>query len=322
MSFDKSSSNFEASRINCVIKEGSYDELSTITETWFVSRKRSGSMTPMNLPYDYETMRSDTGGPVIPVLNSGYPTGTGATWQDACALRTVDIQPAQKGALCTLQYSTRYFYTKLARGLAKNTESIASSTLLSSGIYLRASRTTQSRTRSSLAYRTQSGGYTGTVNASIDASTSDIGGTQLGGGRGQQVDVKQFQIKVRLIVDTEITGQDLDALEVVLLACIGRRNSQPFLGWPANTVICEGGSLNHLEYEFYEFVLDFLWDEWAHFTQVPEMGADGRPKMSGGLPSDVRWRRDIRTAVDFNDIWPSSDLGKSYKYQVFRGTPF
>jgi hypothetical protein len=322
MSFEKSSANFEGSRINCVVKEGSYDELSTITETWFVSRKRSGSMTPLNMPYDFETLRADTGGPIIPVIGTGYPTGTGATWQDAAALRSVDISPSGKGAVCTLSYSTRYFYTKVAKGLARTVENIASATTLTAGLFLRASRTTQSRTRSSLAYRTQTGGYTSAVNASIDASISDIGGTALGGSRGQQVDVKQFQIKVRLVVDTEITGQDLDSLEVVLLACIGRNNSQPFLGWPARTVICEGGSLNHLEGEFYEFVLDFLWDEWAHFTQVPEMGADGRPKLSGGLPSDVRWRRDIRTSVDFNDIWPANDLGKSYKYQTFRGTPF
>lgn len=320
MSFDRTSTNWEGSRVGCTIREGAIDEISTITERWFVSRKHTGAMTPMSLPYDVESMRADAGGPVIPRVGAAYPTGAGATWQDACALRSVDIEPAQKGANFTLNYSTRYFYATNAKGLAKTSEAIGLATTLSAGLFLRASCTPTSRMRSTLAYRSISGGWS--PSPTTDYDTADIAGDALGAGRGQQVDVRQCVLKIRMVVDTEISGQDLDSLGAIIDTCNGKKNSDTFLGYGAGYLICEGGALNHLEHEFYEFVLDFLWDEWAHKSQVPECGADGRPKMSGSAPSDVRFRREARAAVTFNDIWPASDLGKSYKYQVFRGNPF
>ena len=41
--------------------------------------------------------------------------------------------------------------------------------------------------------------------------------------------------------------------------------------------------------------------------------------MTGSAPSDVRFRRVTRDSVNFNDIWPASDQGLSYKFQAFKG---
>jgi len=49
------------------------------------------------------------------------------------------------------------------------------------------------------------------------------------------------------------------------------------------------------------------------------MDNDGKPRMNGDDYADVRWAREERTAVAFNDIWPTGDLGESMKYQAFVG---
>jgi len=321
MAFSKASTDWEGSRIDCQVSEGTMGEFSTIVERWFVSRKRATSdFSAANLPYDFETMRAQTtgGGPVIPRIGAGYPTGTGNTWQDTAALRSITYSPSGKGFIVTLTYSTMYFYATNAKGLAPSAETLGSATNLAANSFLQAKVIPTVRTRSTLAYRSQSSG--GWVpSPTTDASASDIGGVALGAGRGQQIDIRQVALKLRLIIDNEVTGQNVDAVTGIIQAYSGKRNSAPFLGYGTGTLVCEGGALNHIQHEYYEFVLDYLWDEWAHKDQIPETGADGRPLMTGSAPSDVRFRRITRDSVNFNDIWPASDQGLSYKFQAFKG---
>lgn len=321
MAFSRTSTNWEGSRISCDMEEGWMGEKSTITERWFVSRKRSvPDFAAANLPYDFNAMRTDAGGPVIPAVGAAYPTGTGVTWQDTAALRRVSIAREGKGFIATLFYDTRYFYATNAKGLARTTEVLSGATALPAGIYLPAKVIPTTRTRSVVAYRSNPGMTS--ASALLDASTSDIGGAAIGGGRGQQTDIKQVLLKLRLIVDNEIAGQDVDALTAVIQAYTGRKNSAQFLGYGAGQLVCDGGNLNHIEHEFYELVMDYLWDEWYHHDQVPELDIDGRPKLTGSLPADVRFRRLSRGAVDFNEIFPVSDIGRSWKYQAFKGLWF
>lgn len=320
MSFEKSTTNWEGSRIACEMSEGSIGEASTIVERWMVHRKRSlgAGFTPANIPYDVDAMRADGVNPVIPRIGTAYPTAPGATWEDACGLRNVSFSSAPRGMIATLQYSTRYFYATNAKGIAQTTESLASATTLPAGLYLPCKVLSTVRNRSVLAYRSNPGMTS--ASAALDASTSDIGGAALGGGRGQQIEVKQVVLKLRMTIDCEIGGQDVDAITGIIQQYGGKKNSAQFLGYGAGQLVCEGGSLNHLEHEFYELVMDYLYDEWYHHEQVPQTGADGRPLMAANAPSDVRFRRLARTGVDFNQIFPVSDLGRSYKYQAFKGT--
>lgn len=320
MAFSRSSTNWEGSRLSVDVREGVMGEASTITERWVVHRKRATpDFTPASLPYDVEAMRSDAGGPVIPRVGAAYPTGTGATWQDACGLRDVQFGTNGKALTATLSYSTRYFYATNAKGLDRAVNALGSATTLPAGIYLQAKVTPTTRTRNVLAFRSNPGMTS--PSAALDASTSDIGGAALGSSRGQNVDIRQVALKLRLIVDNEIAGQDVDALTGIIQAYTGRKNSAAFLGYGTGQLVCEGGALNHIEHEFYELVMDYLWDEWYHHDQVPETGTDGRPLVAGTpqVPSDVRFRRLARAGVDFNEIFPVSDIGRSWKYQCFKG---
>jgi hypothetical protein len=320
MAFSRTSTNWEGSRVSCSVREGVMGEASTIVERWLVNRKRAtADFAAANIPYDVEAMRADTGGPIIPRVGAAYPTGSGVTWQDACGLRDVQFDVVQKSLSATLTYSTRYFYAANAKGLDRGVNALGSATSLPAGIYLQAKVTPTTRTRNVVAYRSNPGMTA--ASAANDASTADIGGAALGSSRGQNVDIRQVALKLRLIVDNEIAGQDVDALTGVIQAYTGRKNSASFLGYGTGQLVCEGGALNHIEHEFYELVMDYLWDEWYHHDQIPETGADGRPLVAGTpqVPSDVRFRRLARTAVDFNEIFPVSDIGRSWKYQCFKG---
>lgn len=321
MAFSRTSTNWEGSRLDCQVSEGTMGDPSTIVERWFVSRKRATSdFAAANIPYDVDAVRAETGGTtLIPRIGTGYPTGTPDTWQTTCALRSVQVVPAQKGFVVTLTYSTRYHYTTFARGLGPSVEALASATNLAAGCYLQAKVLPTIKTRSVIAFRTNPSMTS--PSATLDASTSDIGGTALGSGRGQQVDIRQVGLKLRLIIDNEVTGQDVDAVTGIIQQYAGKRNSTQFLGYGPGQLVCEGGSLNHLEHEYYELIMDYLWDEWYHHEQVPETGQDGRPLVAGtpAVPSDVRFRRLARASVNFNDLWPVSAQGQSYKYQAFKG---
>ena len=78
----------------------------------------------------------------------------------------------------------------------------------------------------------------------------------------------------------------------------------------AGYVICEGVSIVRTTHEYYLVSFDFLFDPYAHHSQVAELDGDGKVKTAtvGGVANaaaDVRWKRLARTATDFNNIFAS-----------------
>ena len=321
MTWSISTTNFQASRLSVSVSEGTIDGQSRITERWFVQRKPAGTpavYTPFVLPYDIDAFRADFVAPAVspcPNIATPYPDGPGATaekWQPYALLRSVNWEHASGGATFTLEYTTRYFWTKVAKGMAPTEELISNATTQTEGAFLHASVTPTIRTRSMQQLRDNPSMTA--PNASNNKSSTDIQGDP----KRKSVDVRQVNLRLRLVIDCE--SSSIDELTGIIQDYVGKKNTALFLGYGAGQLVCDGGSISNLEYEMYEIVMDYLWDEYYHHSQVPEVGADGRALMIGADYADVRWTREVRTGVDFNDIWPAAPLGQSYKYQAFKGT--
>jgi hypothetical protein len=151
------------------------------------------------------------------------------------------------------------------------------------------------------------------VDENIDLSSTDINGVP----KNKDMQVRQVGVRLRMYIDS--TSTDIVTLDTTLQAYLGTKNNDDFLGYSPGKLVCEGASINHLENEFYELVIDYLYDELYHNSQVPQLGTDGRPKMNGSNYADVRWARDARSGVAYNDLWASGALGESYKYQAYKG---
>jgi hypothetical protein len=301
------------------VSQGDIWDVHSATEVYHVEKVKLDAQsqpepitpfTPVNILWDDTTQ----GAPVI--KNIGEQYGGGSDWLSGALVRGIDWNMGGngRGLTATVRYSTRYFETKFGKGLNRTEENIANATALESGarcLLLPCMVIPTFRTRSMKMYR-DNPSMTG-PNATNDISASDIGGLQ----KQRDIDVRQVALKLRFVVDAN--SQGIDALTGVLQAYVGKKNSDSFLGYGAQNLICDGAAINHLEHEFYEVVMDYLYDEYFHHSQIVQPDQDGRPRMMGTDYADVRWARDARTAVAFNDIWPNGFLGQSMKYQAFMG---
>jgi hypothetical protein len=306
---------FKAWRLSSVARMGTIWDVHTINETWHVERVNGNAMKSLDAPAIlFET---GAGAPVIPPMDSAFVEsgGAGTTWMESALVRSIVFKtPSGKGMDVDIEYSTRYFEADDARGMTG--EDYGSATTLSRGLFLPCACLPIFQNRSMRRYQ-DNPGMTSPSYAS-DA-VLNIGGTRVDFDQ----DVRQIGFKLRFINDTNsltmLGTPSVDGMVDVAQACIGYKNSQTFLGQPAGAIYCSGCTVNHLEGEFFEFVLEFLYDEYYFHSQVVTKDKDGRPQMSGSAYANVDWRRTARTGVDFNSIWPAGDLGKSQKYQAFAG---
>lgn len=145
-------------------------------------------------------------------------------------------------------------------------------------------------------------GWTTTPPTAADA-TGDIGGFELASTKGGvPTEVPQVRIRLRFVRDADAASMLSQATTVTTY--IGKINSQTFMGYPAGSVICEGMNMVHLNQEYYETVLDFLYDSFNHHSQVPDLNPDGTVKeTASGEAEVVKWKRITRTSTDFNAIF-------------------
>lgn len=306
-----SSTKYTAHRIAASAREGDIWDVHTIDETWHIEDKAKPNpgIKPENM-YDILT----ESGSVLPAIGDPYvfTGGTGKTWMESCLLRSISWDFGRgQGADAKLNWSTRYFWSKDAKGMTAANEDPSAATTLSEGLFLPCMVLPIFQSRNVRKYRDGSG-MTSPSNT-LDISTGDIGGS----AKVLDVDVKQIGFKLRMYIDSNSLGI-VDVTDIVV-QYLGRKNSQPFLGHIVGSLVCTGAALNHLENEFFELVIEYLYDEDYHQTQTPTLDTDGRPKMNGTAYAEILWARPARPAVDFNDIWPSGNLGESQKYQAFMG---
>lgn len=137
---------------------------------------------------------------------------------------------------------------------------------------------------------------------SLDETAADIGGTAASANKGNMaVEVPQVRLRLRLIRDA--TAAKMEDNATIVTGYLNKINTQTFYNFPAGTVICEGFNMIHLNHEYYEVVIDFIYDAYAHHEQVPKMRPDGKIDInSNGDPVEVKWKRVARTGADFNQI--------------------
>lgn len=136
----------------------------------------------------------------------------------------------------------------------------------------------------------------------LDESATDIGGTPFAGGqvtRSQMI--TQVRARLRLVADATVDSMQNAATKLTTYQ--GKTNSAVFSTFPINSLVCEGVNIGKLDGEFYQIIFDFLFDPWYHHEQLATVDVDGRIKLTSGVPTEVKWKRQVRTATDFNAIW-------------------
>lgn len=306
----RSSEVYTSFRKSVTTTFGEIWDVHTIVDVYQVERIDDAPMEPN----ESELILADdtASGPVIPEIGSAWfvTGGTGTTWMESALCRRLSFRPLGRGLEVTAEFSTRYFYNDALKGLAPDVEAMASATTLDPGLVLPASVIPVIRTRST---RLLHDDYTSNPPDTSNRSAGHIGGTI----KNIDVDVKQVAMKLRLVIDVESIS--LKDVAGIVVQYSGKRNTQEFLGFSTGKILCEGVTVNHLEHEYYEVVLDLTADEWFFHSQEAALGTDGRPKMNDVNFEDVRWVREVRQAVDFNDIFPAGDLGESQKWQCYKG---
>jgi hypothetical protein len=297
-------------------RQGDIWDVHTITETWHVESAETDGL--LAIPDDIPAILGDTSGTtpnIGPVIkNIADPWGNSTGWLDGFLVRDLQWAKSGRGADVRVTYSSRYIELDAAKGMTTTCtdgtcENLANAVTLSKGLFLPCSMMPTFTSRSA---RLLHDGYSVNPPDNLDVS-AHIGGTI----KEREEQVRQIRLKLRMVLDVE--SLPIDGIISVVNAYMGKINSKTFMGFDAGSVVCDGPTLNHLEHEFYELVLDYTADNWFHHSQVATKGADGRPLMNGSNYQEVRWMREARGSVDFNDIFPSGDLGKSQKYQALTG---
>jgi hypothetical protein len=188
------------------------------------------------------------------------------------------------GVLVTVTFDTMY---------AQNRNDLARFDLASSWEYNAVTRTVPLYRRS----------WTSGPPANLDESASDIGGTALTGGDASRSNiVTQVRARLKFIQDATV-GSGMIGAATSLASYTGYSNSASFGGFPARTLVCEGVNIGKLDGEYYQIIFDFLYDPWYHHEQYATLDADGKVKLTSGNPTEVKWKRQTRSTVDFNSIW-------------------
>lgn len=315
MTWDMTSTSYQASDVAVDVSIGDIWTGASVTFKRAIHYLNPASGR-MELPTQIAAIRADPvggGGTVagvvlLPVIGAICPLG--ATWETVALLRTIDCSSQSPGILASLRYSTRYFYG-VPKGIAIGADfDLSDAADLPEGNYLPAQAVPILANRATKFYRDDPGMTS--PSSSLDKSAADIAGIS----KIRDVDVTQIGIRVRLIYDAE----DADTVGVIgtMRAAMGTRNLYSFLGFDAGTLLCRGGSVAHIEHEFWEVVFDFIFDEYFGHAQEPQLAVDGRP-LGGATYTDVRWVREARSTADFNDLFSATDIGKCYKFQCFKG---
>lgn len=225
---------------------------------------------------------------VLPVMNSGYPAPTGATWEQYARLREMSYRPdkSKKVVYFDLTYSTLYYLNPQ---------------LTPASYHLPGKVEYSSKVRATKIYRNAWTLSPATASGTGDKS-ADIGGTTVDGG-DMGITVELGQVLVRITTTYDASAAAMNTIYANRFAILNYRNSVAFGGFPAKSLECRSITCNKVGggFEFYEIKYELVYDPWYHFAQTPDIGEDGRPIANNSYqPATVRWTRSSIDAIDFN----------------------
>ncbi len=304
--------------VDCQVSQGAFFDKSTMVERYRcidaddVPNPDQPSGAGLVLPYALQDGQYQTTPyQAVPVVGQAYPApGTGsATWQETALCRSLQATPIAQHMDVVATYDTMYFYSKDVKKNVGGTVSDATD-----APYLPARATFSIGTKEINVWRVNPTAPSATVNV----SASDIGGTAVVSGITPiKATVATVKLRIRILIDSET--QDIVAAASNISSFAGKRNTDTFMGFTAGKLVCTGGAVSHVEYEYFEASLEYEYDEYFENVQVPEMASDGRPKGGATGPTVVKWQRPVRTGAAFNDIFGSSEQGGVWRYMCENG---
>lgn len=159
-------------------------------------------------------------------------------------------------------------------------------------------------------------------NGLLDDSIIDIGGIYADTGTTDGIDATVSQVKVRLRILRDAYAAPMEdqwkrdipdpndpnaTISVGLYQYVGKMfwkdGTTQFLGFDEGTIYCESVTMVKVDgTEYYEVIMDFVWDEFNHHSQQPQMEPWGEVRVAGDPPQvvDVFWKRQGREPYDFN----------------------
>lgn len=289
-------------------------EKNVITQTyrvWRYSVSPPVNIDGVSLPYGLDRAVDETTPQrVLPVIGSPFPDTSppSARWQTYALCRSHQASKQDRIMDVRVVFDTHYHWLDDPRGNNAGTV-----TTLADGVYLPARANYTVKTRQTNLWRA-----VGTApSATSDSVTMTTGAFVSQGVTPIKADVACIAIRVQLVVDCE--SQPNTTTAGVIAAYIGKRNSDAFLGYPIGSLVCVGGSLTHLEHEFYLVSMEYEYDEYFEHNQICATNPDGRIATTSGNPTTVYWKRPTRTSVAFNDLWGASAQGYLYRYMAENG---
>ena len=279
--------------------QGSFNELdgsSTIVETYHI-KKKSATPGPVIAPgqviaWDATDFQLLVVEGVLPAQGTLY--GTWNSNATNCAFpteymrcRSVEYQTAKTGDIKAMVTWTTFY-------------SVKPSTIGgTAAVELPASMEWVGATRTMKAWR-----RTWTINPPLVAdTTSDIGGTSYNGKlQGVDVQVQQVKIRIRFTLDASFTPMISQYTKVS--GYLGAKNSDVFMNFPIGSLICDGISMVKIQNEYYELIVEMLYDQFMHHEQVPSTDSDGEIELdASGNAKTVFWERVTRASAPFNNLW-------------------
>ena len=283
-----------------------YDGTSTLVETFRI-KKRTNPAGPIIAPGgilivdgdDWQLMIAEG---VIPVIGEQRINWTGSPpTYPFCSfpvslmrLRSHDFSVSKTGDItCVLTWSTLY---TLKPSTVNATPPAVPVWDLPASIEYMAS------TRAMAAWRRN-----WSVNPPVgsDATTVDISGAAFSDGtKGAILQVPQVRIRLRIVNDATLSGADMKNQFSQIDDYVGTINSDVFLDFPVGTVVCDSVTMGRVQHEFYEIIMEYTYDKFAHHSQIPKLDPDGNIELDNlGRAKTVYWERETRTSAPFNNIW-------------------
>ena len=285
-------------------------EKNVITQTYRVVKYDlvpTGNPPPgISLPYGLDNALADTSPQsVLPIIGAAFADTSppSATWQTSALCRGHQAQKYDKYMEVRATFDTYYHWLAGAKG--NNAGSIVT---VANDTYLPAKVSYQVKTRQTNLWRA-----IGTAPSATSDSVTTTTGAYVGQGATPiRADVACMSIRVQLMCDSE--QQSPLTNSAVILSYIGKRNADTFLGYTQGQLVCTGGSLSHLENEYYLLSMEYEYDEYFEHNQVCAVNNANQITLTAGNPTTVYWRRPTRSSVNFNNLWGSGAQAHLWRY--------
>jgi len=155
-----------------------------------------------------------------------------------------------------------------------------------------------------------------------EPATAGAGGTTISGsnfadkeGKPQHRDVSQVVITVQFLwnstdLDDAATPAPIGYPNLATGAAeINKRNTAEWIGFPAGSVLFAGISADPDQDEYIRLTYTFIYDQWYHLEQQPELDPEQRVELNGsGNAGTVKWFQPYPNTYDFADLFGAYEL--------------